>query len=62
MITVLDASAVVEYLLGTQLGRRVAGLLTDRDAELHVPALAPLLTADRRLAAAADALIDVIAV
>lgn len=36
---VVDASAIVEYLLRTPLGATLEAALGDRDAELHVPAL-----------------------
>lgn len=39
-MTVLDASAVVELLLGTEAGRRVAARITDPTQALHVPHLA----------------------
>ena len=39
-MTVLDASAVVELLLGTEAGRQVAARITDPALALHVPHLA----------------------
>ena len=37
---VLDASALVELLLGTSTGRAVAGRIADPEVSLHVPHLA----------------------
>jgi len=37
---VLDASALVELLLGTSLGRTIAERIADPDASLHAPHLA----------------------
>lgn len=37
---VLDASALVELLLGTSLGRVIAGRIADPEVSLHVPHLA----------------------
>jgi len=39
-MTVLDASALVELLLGTEAGRRVAVRIADPTLALHVPHLA----------------------
>jgi predicted nucleic acid-binding protein len=39
-MTVLDASALVELLLGTEAGRRVAARIADPTLALHVPHLA----------------------
>ncbi|MFG1691179.1 type II toxin-antitoxin system VapC family toxin [Gemmatimonadota bacterium] len=36
---VVDASALVEYLLRTERGEKVEPVLTSREVELHVPAL-----------------------
>jgi predicted nucleic acid-binding protein len=36
---VADASALVEYLLGSELGAGVTATITDSEADLHVPAL-----------------------
>ncbi len=49
---VLDASAVVELLLDTVTGRRVATLITDAGTALHVPHLldAETVSALRKLA------------
>ena len=38
-MTVVDASVVVEVLLGTSAGRAAEGRLFDRRAELHAPHL-----------------------
>ncbi len=53
-VIVLDASAMVEVLLGSQLGARVRGRL--RGCELHVPAVldAEILSALGRLHRAGD--------
>ena len=37
---VVDASALVEFLLGTERGRRLEVVLTAGEVDLHVPALA----------------------
>ncbi|HEY0590709.1 MAG TPA: type II toxin-antitoxin system VapC family toxin [Thermoanaerobaculia bacterium] len=36
---VVDASALLEYLLGSPAGARIAPLLQSQDADLHAPAL-----------------------
>lgn len=38
-LLVVDASALVEYLLRTERGRRIESHLTHPDADLHVPEL-----------------------
>ncbi len=38
-LLVVDASALVEYLLRTERGRKIEGHLTRPDADLHVPEL-----------------------
>ncbi len=61
---VLDASAIIELLLGTALGRVVAARITDPAQSLHVPHLADLEVAqalrryvrERELDAAAAAI------
>ena len=64
---VLDASAVVEYLLGTALGRAIAGHIRPDVADLHVPALCDvevasalrrILRAGRILESRADAVLQ----
>jgi len=51
-LLVVDASALVEFLLRTPRARALDPLLTDPDADLHVPALADLevVSALRRVA------------
>jgi predicted nucleic acid-binding protein len=39
---VLDASALVELLLGTSLGRVIAGRIADPEVSLHIPHLADI--------------------
>lgn len=41
-IVVADASALVELLLGTATGRRIASLVRGEDADLHTPELCDL--------------------
>jgi predicted nucleic acid-binding protein len=41
-MTVLDASALVELLLGTQTGRSIAARIADPTLALHVPHLADI--------------------
>ena len=36
---VADASAVMEFLLGTERGQRLGVVLTARGLDLHIPAL-----------------------
>jgi predicted nucleic acid-binding protein len=36
---VADASAIVEYLLGTETAVPIAGVVEDEDTDVHVPAL-----------------------
>ena len=54
---VVDASAVVELLLGRATARRIADHLAEHDYELHAPELLDIevLHALRRLAASGDA-------
>lgn len=53
---VVDASAVLEVLLGTEAGRRAEDRLFDRDAALHAPHLLDVEVAQvlRRYAAAGE--------
>ncbi len=67
-VFVADASAMVEYVLATELGALVATTIEDPDADLHIPSLcdvevtsalrglvlAKKLTASRALEALAD--------
>jgi predicted nucleic acid-binding protein len=53
---VVDASVVIDVLLGTAAGRRLADRVFDRDADLHAPHLLDLevLQVLRRYAAAGE--------
>jgi len=55
-LTVVDASVVVEVLLGTSAGRAAEGRLFDRRAELHAPHLLDVEVAQvlRRYGASRD--------
>lgn len=66
-----DASALVEYLMCSELGQALAGIITDQEAELHAPAVCDLEIASalrrgllrremtlRRAAEALDDLLD----
>jgi len=55
-VIVVDASAVLEVLLGTEAGRRAEDRLFDRDAALHAPHLLDVEVAQvlRRYAAAGE--------
>ena len=55
-MTVVDASVVIEVLLGTPAGRAVEGRLFDRRAELHAPHLLDVEVAQvlRRYGASGD--------
>jgi predicted nucleic acid-binding protein len=55
-VIVVDASVVLEVLLGTAAGRRAEAVLFDRDAALHAPHLLDVEVAQvlRRYAAAGE--------
>ena len=46
---VLDASTLVELVVGTELGREIAGRIADPAIGLHVPHLADIEVASRRV-------------
>ena len=55
---VLDASALVELLLGTAAGRAVASRIADPDLGLHVPHLADVEVAQALRRCAKDGVLD----